>query len=63
MRKPVYVICKHKGADQPAHLCSLISIFVVHSLDRVISLVPIVALLLLLLTSIAEQASLRQVFS
>ena len=28
MRKPVYVICEHKGADQPVHLCSLISTFV-----------------------------------
>ena len=28
----------NKGADQPAHLCSLISAFVVHCLDSIISL-------------------------
>ena len=37
MRKPVYAICeqhKKKGADQPAHLQSLISTFVVRCLDN-----------------------------
>ena len=29
----------NKGADQPAHPCSLISTFVVRSLDSIISLV------------------------
>ena len=29
----------NKGADQPAHLCSLISVFVVRCLDRIIPLV------------------------
>ena len=31
----------NKGADQPAHLCSLISAFVIHCLDSVIPLVSI----------------------
>ena len=37
MRKPVYAICDNKDADQPVHLCSLISVFVIHFLDRIIS--------------------------
>ena len=37
MRKPVYAICEQQKADQPAHLQSLISTFVVHCLDSIIS--------------------------
>ena len=37
LRKPVYAICKHKGADQPAHPPSLISTFVVGYLDSIMS--------------------------
>ena len=53
MRKHVYTICKHngaenvsmpyannKGADQPAHPCSLISTFVVRCLGSIITTVP-----------------------
>ena len=40
MRKPGYAIVNNKGADQPAHVRSLISTFVVHCLD---SLIPILA--------------------
>ena len=42
-----HVMRKHennKGADQPAHLRSLISAFVVHCLDSIISLVSLVAI-------------------
>ena len=38
MRKCVMSYANNKGADQPAHLRSLISAFVVHSLDSIISL-------------------------
>ena len=38
MRKPVYTIYNNKGADQPAHLRSLISAFVVRCLDSIIPL-------------------------
>ena len=31
----------NKGADQPAHLCSLISAFVIHCLDSIISVISI----------------------
>ena len=35
MRKPVLPYANNKGADQPAHLHSLISAFVVHCLDSI----------------------------
>ena len=38
MRKPVWPYANNKGADQPAHLCSLISAFVVHYLGKIASL-------------------------
>ena len=41
MRKPVLPYANNKGADQPAHLSSLISAFVVRCLDSIISLVSI----------------------
>ena len=62
----------NKGADQPAHPRSLISTFVVHCLDSVMSLVSITKISSLMLVSEAVQASLgvdlvwnsrRQVFS
>ena len=37
MRKPELSYANNKGADQPAHSCSLISTFVVHCLDSIIS--------------------------
>ena len=43
MRKPAYAIATSKGADQPAHPHSLISTFVVHCLDSMVSLVSIFA--------------------
>ena len=48
----------NKGADQPAHPRSLISPFVVHCLDSVMSLVSVTKISSLMLTSTAEQASL-----
>ena len=48
----------NKGADQPAHLCSLISAFVVRCLDSIIHLVSIFVISLHSLASVAEQASL-----
>ena len=41
MRKPVYAICRQKGADQSAHPRSLISTFVVCFLDSMIPLLAI----------------------
>ena len=35
MRKPVLPNANNKGADQPVHLCSLISTFVVRCLDSI----------------------------
>ena len=54
MRKPALPYANSKGADQPVHLCSLISAFVVHSLDSKIPLVSISEIS----TSVAAQASL-----
>ena len=48
----------NKGADQPAHPRSLISAFVVHCLDSVMSLVSVTKISSLMLVSAAEQASL-----
>ena len=53
MRKPVFA--NNKGADQPAHPRSLISDFVVHCLDNVISILAIPEMSW---ASIAEQAGL-----
>ena len=58
MTKPVYA--NNKGADQPAHPRSLISVFVIHCLDSIIH-VPVVSISeisSLYLTSVAEQAGL-----
>ena len=40
VRKPVFALWNDKGADQPAHLHSLSSTFVVCSLDSIICVVP-----------------------
>ena len=52
-----------KGADQPAHLRSLISMFVVRCLDSVMSLVSVTKISSLMLASVAEQASLSLTWS
>ena len=58
MRKPDYGICKQqrRGADQPAHLCSLISVFVIRWLDSIMPLVSVSRISRFLLASVAEQA-------
>ena len=48
----------NKGADQPAHPRSLISVFVVRCLDSVISVVSVIKISSLMLASVADQASL-----
>ena len=48
----------NKGADQPVHLRSLISAFVVRCLDSVMSLVSVTKIASLMLASVAAQASL-----
>ena len=53
----------NKGADQPAHLRSLISTFVVHCLDNIIPLVSKSEISSLMLASVAEQASLSMTWS
>ena len=53
----------NKGADQPVHLRSLISAFVVRCLDSVMSLVSGAKISSLLLASVAEQASLSLTWS
>ena len=53
----------NKGADQPAHLRSLISAFVVCCLDSVMSIVYATKISSLLLASVAEQASLSLTWS
>ena len=53
----------NKGADQPAHLCSLISAFVVRRLDSVVSILAISIISRLELLSKAEQAGLSLTWS
>ena len=53
----------NKGADQPAHPHSLISTFVVHCLDRIISTLAISIISRLQLVSEAEQAGLSLIWS
>ena len=48
----------NKGADQPAHLRSLFSAFVVRCLDSVMSLVSVTKISSLMLASVAAQAGL-----
>ena len=53
----------NKGADQPAHLRSLISAFVVHCLDSILSLDSIAEISRLWLASVAAQTGLCQAWS
>ena len=63
MRKPVYVICYNKDANQPAHPCSLISALVVCCLDSIITLLEIAKMSSLYLVSVTEQVSLSLIWS
>ena len=54
---------KNKGADQPAHLRSLISAFVVRCLDSVMSLVSVTKISSPMPASVAEQANLSPAWS
>ena len=53
----------NKGADQSAHLRSLISAFVVRCLDGAMSLDSVTKTSSLVLASVAEQASLSPTWS
>ena len=53
----------NKGADQPAHLRSLISAFLVHCLDSVMYLVSVTKISNLMLASVAEQGGLSLTWS
>ena len=53
----------NKGADQPPHPRSPISAFIVHCLDKVMSLVSVTKFSSLMLASVAEQASLSLTWS
>ena len=51
----------NKGADQPAHPCSLTSAFIVRCLDSVMSLVSVTKISSLMLASVAECYEMDQV--
>ena len=53
----------NKGTDQPAHLRSLISTFIVRCLDSILPLVPISKISRLKLASVAAQAGLNLTWS
>ena len=63
MRKSAFAVCEQQSADQPAHLCSLISAFVVHCLDSIIPLLAIAEISRPMLVSSAEQAGLSLTWS
>ena len=58
MRRPVYAIYEQQGTDQPGHLRSLISAFIVRCLESEIHLVSIAEISSLYLASVAVQAGL-----
>ena len=53
----------NKDADQPAHPCSLISIFVIRCLDSIIPILAKSKLSRLMLVSVVEQAGLNVTWS
>ena len=53
----------NKAADLPAHLCSLISSFVISCLDSIISTLAVSKISILWLASVAEQAGLGHTWS
>ena len=53
----------NKDADQPVHLHSLFSVFIIRSLDSIMSLVSISEISSLWLASVAAQASLNLTWS
>ena len=63
MRKRVMSYANNKGADQPAQPRSLISAFVIHCLDSIMSLVSVTEMSSLMLASLAEQDSLSLTWS
>ena len=54
-----WVFVNNKGADQPAHLCSLISAFVIRLLGSFISRLATSKILISYLVTVAEQAGLN----
>ena len=59
----LFMLYANKGADQPAHPCSLISTFIVRYLDSIISLVSISEISILELALVAVQAGLSLTWS
>ena len=59
-RKPVFGGLRNKGADQPAHLCRMISPFVIHFLESIISKLATIKISIFQLVSIAEENCLTQ---
>ena len=53
----------NKSADQPAHTRSLISAFVIHILDSMISKLATSEIIIFLLVSVAEEAGLSLALS
>ena len=63
MRKLFMPYANNKGADQPAHPCSLISAFAVRYLDSIIPLVSITEISSLYLAFVAAQTGLNLTWS
>ena len=63
MGKPVLPYANNRGADQPAHLRSLISAIVIRCLDSIIPLVSLSKLSRRLLVYVCKQAGLSRTWS
>ena len=59
MRKSAFIYVNNKDTYQPVHLHSLISVFIVPCLDRIIHLISISEISGFWLTSVAEQTRLN----
>ena len=55
---PILLKANYKGADEPGHLRSLVSAFILRYLERIIDKLSVYAWSILLLVSVAQQARL-----
>ena len=63
IRKPVFGDVNNKSADQPAHMCSLISAFVIWLFESIVYILAKGKISTVLLVSVGEQTGLNLTFS
>ena len=62
-QKPVWGFANNKGADQPAHLDSLISALVIHLLESIICKLATAEISIFQLVSVAKETGLKLALS